>query len=91
MPHETFNSNELLAAFRDLNATARQMAREHGDDDAMQYIDAAARMGREASDAAEKAEEAIKALDAGDQIPARQYLDRIAHVMGMFSAATHYE
>ena len=90
MPYETFNSAELLSAFRDLNLNARKMAQSVGDDDSQEYLEAAAKLARAASGAADKALAANKALDDGDDIPARQYLDRMAHVMGMISAATHY-
>ena len=78
MPYETFNSAELLSAFRVINLNAREMAQARGNDGALEYQDAAARLSREASGTADKAEQAVKALDDGDDIPAREYLDRMA-------------
>lgn len=81
-----FDGQTLLNAFRDMNATARE-GLQH--ETCSEYQDAVRNMSSAAAHAAQAAEDALQELEAGYPTRARQYLDRMAHVMGMMSLDTY--
>ena len=85
------DSQQLLTSFRDMNTSARDLAKDGEPDDSLEYVQYAREFSHEAATAAEGASNALLSLDKGDPTPARQYLDSMAHVMGMMSLATHVD
>ena len=85
-----YDGASLLEALRDLNNTARDAATGPADESYPQeYAEAATRLSDESAAAAQAAENALRDLEAGDPVRAKQYLDRMAHIMGMVALATN--
>ena len=89
MEHDTpFDGQQLLDSLRELNRWAREMTFEVSDYVSKDFKKAADTVSDTTTHAAQEAEAALKAMEAGDPMPAQRYLDRMAYVMGMVSLAT---
>lgn len=87
MNHSNLDWRSLLDSFRQMNNTSQDLFQGKDTSDGPEYPEARARFSQQAHLAADAAEKALEELEAGDATGAKQYLDRIAHVLGMISAA----
>ena len=89
MEHDMpFDGQQLLDSLRELNNSARNAIRCADGSPSEDFRKAADQVSDTTAHAAKEAEAALKAMEAGDPMPAQRYLDRMAHVMGMVSLAT---
>ena len=89
MEHDTpFDGQQLLDSLRELNNSARKMTCFVDGSQSEDFRQAADVVSDTTAHAAQEAEAALKAMEAGDPMPAQRYLDRMAHAMGMVSLAT---
>ena len=90
MEHKTpFDGQQLLDSFREFNNSAIDMLSLSEDEQQEDLRKAIAVVSETTAHAAQEAEDALKALEDGNPLTAKRYLNSMAYVMSMVSLATH--